>query len=61
MPLLPPALNGAVAVATDVLRMITTTKGLQQILARNAADPAAAYCRFTYGPERARSWSRRRG
>lgn len=32
------------------LTVIRTTRSLQQILARNAADPAAAYCRFTYEP-----------
>jgi prostaglandin-endoperoxide synthase 2 len=34
------------------LTIIRKTHSLQQILARNAADPGAAYCRFTYGPER---------
>jgi prostaglandin-endoperoxide synthase 2 len=34
------------------LAVIRKTHSLQQILARNAADPTAAYCRFTYGPER---------
>jgi len=34
------------------LAIIRKTRSLQQILARNAADPSAAYCRFTYGPER---------
>ena len=34
------------------LQIIRKTHSLQQILARNAADPSAAYCRFTYGPER---------
>jgi prostaglandin-endoperoxide synthase 2 len=34
------------------LKIIRSTRSLQQILARNAADPSAAYCRFTYGPER---------
>ena len=43
------------------LKIIRKTRSLQQILARNAADPDAAYCRFTYGPERARTWWRRRG
>jgi prostaglandin-endoperoxide synthase 2 len=33
------------------LAIIRKTHSLQQILARNAADPGAAYCRFTYGPE----------
>ena len=28
------------------LRIIRKTRSLQQILARNAADPDAAYCRF---------------
>ena len=35
------------------MTIIRTTRSLQQILARNAADPAAAYCRFTYGQRRA--------
>jgi prostaglandin-endoperoxide synthase 2 len=43
------------------LKVIRKTRSLQQILARNAADPAAAYCRFTYGPERTRTWWRRSG
>jgi prostaglandin-endoperoxide synthase 2 len=34
------------------LKIIRGTRSLQQIMARNAADPSAAYCRFTYGPER---------
>jgi len=34
------------------LKIIRTTRSLQQILARNAADPSAAYCRFTYSPGR---------
>jgi prostaglandin-endoperoxide synthase 2 len=38
------------------LKIISKTRSLQQILARNAADPSAAYCRFTYGPERSRGW-----
>ena len=41
------------------MKVIRKTRSLQQILARNAADPAAAYCRFTYGPERTRGWWRR--
>jgi len=39
------------------LRIIKKTKGLQQIVARNAASPGAAYTRFTFGPERS-SWRR---
>jgi prostaglandin-endoperoxide synthase 2 len=38
------------------LKIIRKTHSLQQILARNAADPAAAYCRFTFGPERSAGW-----
>jgi len=34
------------------LKIIRGTRSLQQIMVRNAADPSAAYCRFTYGPER---------
>ena len=41
------------------MKIIRRTRSLQQILARNAADPAAAFCRFTYGPERRRGWVRR--
>jgi prostaglandin-endoperoxide synthase 2 len=33
------------------MRIIGKTGSLQQILARNAADPSAAFTRFTYGPE----------
>jgi prostaglandin-endoperoxide synthase 2 len=46
------------------LRIIRQTKTLRQILARNAADPSAAFVRFTYGPERRgrdRLWGRRAG
>jgi prostaglandin-endoperoxide synthase 2 len=32
------------------MAVIRGTHSLQQILERNAADPAAAYCRFTYEP-----------
>ncbi len=32
------------------LKIIRTTRSLEQILARNAADPDAAFCRFTYSP-----------
>jgi prostaglandin-endoperoxide synthase 2 len=42
------------------LKVIRRTRSLQQILARNAADPAAAYCRFTYGPDRSTGWWPRR-
>jgi prostaglandin-endoperoxide synthase 2 len=38
------------------LKIIRKTHSLQQILARNAADPAAAYCRFTVGTERSAGW-----
>jgi len=34
------------------LTIIRRTSSLQQILARNAADPGAAYCRFEVGPRR---------
>jgi prostaglandin-endoperoxide synthase 2 len=34
------------------LKVIRTTRSLQQILARNAADPGVAYCSFSYGPRR---------
>ena len=39
------------------LRIIKKTKGLQQIVARNAVSPGAAFTRFTFGPERS-SWRR---
>jgi hypothetical protein len=31
---------------------IRKTRSLEQIVARNAASPKDACCRFTYGPER---------
>ena len=34
------------------LRILRKTRTLQQIIARNAASPADAFARFTYGPER---------
>jgi prostaglandin-endoperoxide synthase 2 len=36
------------------LRIIKKTRTLQQIIARNSASPAAAFARFSYGPERRR-------
>jgi prostaglandin-endoperoxide synthase 2 len=34
------------------MNVVHRTRSLQQILERNAADPAAAYCHFTYSPDR---------
>lgn len=38
------------------LEIIKRTHSLQQILARNAADAGAAYCRFSCGPAPSRGW-----
>jgi prostaglandin-endoperoxide synthase 2 len=40
------------------LKIIKKTRTLQQILTRNAANPARSFVRFTYGKER-RYWPRR--
>jgi prostaglandin-endoperoxide synthase 2 len=58
-PLLAPQVFTETTFTRSGLRIIRTTRSLQQILARNAADPSAAFVRFTYGPER-RRWSRPR-
>ena len=55
-PVLAPQVFNEATFTRAGLKIIGTTRSLQQILARNAADPAAAFCRFTYGPERSR-WS----
>ncbi|MCW2530805.1 MAG: cyclooxygenase [Blastococcus sp.] len=60
-PVLAPQVFNETTFTRAGLKIIRTTRSLQQILARNAADPAAAYCRFTYGPEPTRGWWRRRG
>jgi prostaglandin-endoperoxide synthase 2 len=51
-PLLAPQVFTEATFTRAGLQMIRKTRNLQQILARNAADPAAAFTRFTYGPER---------
>jgi prostaglandin-endoperoxide synthase 2 len=48
-PLLAPQVFTEATFTRAGLKVIRTTRSLQQILARNAADPSAAYCRFTYG------------
>jgi prostaglandin-endoperoxide synthase 2 len=55
-PLLAPQVFNERTFTRAGLRIISRTRTLQQILARNAADPSAAFVRFTYGPER-RRWS----
>jgi prostaglandin-endoperoxide synthase 2 len=51
-PVLAPQVFNETTFTQAGLEIIRKTRSLQQILARNAADPSAAYCRFTYGPER---------
>jgi prostaglandin-endoperoxide synthase 2 len=51
-PLLSPQVFTEATFTRAGLKTIRTTKRLQQIVARNAADPSAAFTRFTYGPER---------
>jgi prostaglandin-endoperoxide synthase 2 len=57
-PLLAPQVFNEATFTRAGMRVIKKTRSLQQILARNAADPAAAFTRFTYGPERRSRWSR---
>ena len=57
-PLLSPQVFNEATFTRVGMRIIKKTRSLQQILARNAADPAAAFTRFTYGPERRSRWSR---
>jgi prostaglandin-endoperoxide synthase 2 len=57
-PLLAPQVFNEATFTRAGMRIIKKTKSLQQILTRNAADPAASFVRFTYGPER-RRWPRR--
>jgi prostaglandin-endoperoxide synthase 2 len=54
-PVLAPQVFNEATFTRAGLEVIRNTHSLQQILARNAGDPDAAYCRFTYGPERTRS------
>ena len=51
-PLLAPQVFTEATFTRAGLRIIKRTPILQQILARNAASPDAAFVRFTYGPER---------
>jgi prostaglandin-endoperoxide synthase 2 len=60
-PLLAPQVFTEATFTRAGLRIITSTRSLQQILARNAADPSAAFTRFTHGQERRRRWGRRAG
>jgi prostaglandin-endoperoxide synthase 2 len=53
-PLLAPQVFTEATFTRAGMEIISTTRSLQQILTRNAADPAAAFTRFTYGPERRR-------
>jgi prostaglandin-endoperoxide synthase 2 len=57
-PLLAPQVFDEATFSRAGLRIIKKTRSLQQILRRNAADPGAAFVRFTFGPER-RYWPRR--
>ena len=49
-PVLAPQVFNEATFTRAGLKVIRKTRSLQQILVRNAADPGAAYCRFTYGP-----------
>ncbi|HEY4631373.1 MAG TPA: peroxidase family protein [Blastococcus sp.] len=51
-PLLSPQVFTEATFTRAGLKIIRATTRLQQIVARNAADPSAAFTRFTYGPER---------
>jgi prostaglandin-endoperoxide synthase 2 len=53
-PLLAPRVFNENTFTRAGMKIIKRTRTLQQILARNAADPSAAFSRFTYGPERHR-------
>jgi prostaglandin-endoperoxide synthase 2 len=59
-PLLGPQVFNEATFTRAGMRIIRRTRSLQQILARNIADPSAAFTRFTYGPER-RGLDRLRG
>jgi prostaglandin-endoperoxide synthase 2 len=56
-PLLAPQIFNEETFTRAGLKIIRTTTSLQQILARNAASPSEAFCRFTYGPEHRRNRS----
>jgi prostaglandin-endoperoxide synthase 2 len=58
-PLLAPQVFTEDTFTATGLRILKKTKTLQQIIARNAASPADAFARFTYGPER-RRWPLRK-
>jgi prostaglandin-endoperoxide synthase 2 len=57
-PLLAPQVFTEATFTRAGMKIIKKTRTLQQILTRNAADPARSLVRFTYGTER-RSWPRR--
>lgn len=58
-PLLAPQVFTEDTFTATGLRILKKTKTLQQVIARNAASPADAFARFTYGPER-RRWPLRK-
>jgi prostaglandin-endoperoxide synthase 2 len=49
-PVLAPAVFTEATFTRAGMTVIRTTRSLEQILARNAADPDAVFCRFTYRP-----------
>ena len=51
-PLLAPQVFTEATFTRTGMEIITGTRSLQEILVRNAADPGAAFVRFTYGPGR---------
>jgi prostaglandin-endoperoxide synthase 2 len=51
-PLLGPQVFTEATFTRAGMTIIDTTRSLQQILTRNAADPASCFVRFTSGPER---------
>jgi prostaglandin-endoperoxide synthase 2 len=57
-PLLGPQVFNEATFTRAGMKIIRRTRSLQEILTRNAADPASSFVRFTYGPER-RTWPRR--
>jgi len=57
-PLLAPQVFTEATFTRAGMKIIKKTRSLQQILARNAADPASSFVRFTYGPERSSRPSR---
>jgi prostaglandin-endoperoxide synthase 2 len=50
-PVLAPQVFNEATFTRAGLKIIRKTRSLEQILARNAASPKDAFCRFTYGPE----------